>query len=364
MGDHLHNEAAETARNQVNDRRWLDGLPDFIRRSLPHVQTVTDPIAVYAMYDDGPDQRATLRYGTDNPEHPEVVVKVNRYSFLSGSPAAHRLVSRCSPAYVPWVIAAEVSPSGSLILLAIFEGRPLNGVAGMEPLLKMAKTLAKIQLDCAEAAAVATGLETVRTADLPRLFDECLANIEAHFAAWQGDDGKIEKAMGFPGCEVLNRLRPLRPKVDEWVTAVEAAAIPLSIDHGDCHSGNAALTADGSVLLFDWENACRSHPFFSMEKVLTAGWGLDTGNTGGPWGYVRNTPTQDVLKRAYLGEFGRVTPVLDRAFDAAMCLAVIKEMLHEMEWARRCGWQDLNPEWTAQLIKRLFEHHEHMTDSG
>jgi hypothetical protein len=132
----------------------------------------------------------------------------------------------------------------------------------------------------------------------------------------------------------------------------------LSIDHGDCHSGNATLTADGSVLLFDWENACRSHPFFSMEKVLTAGWGLDTGNSGGPWGYVRNTPTQDELKLAYLGEFGRLTPVLDRAFDAAMCLAVIKEMHHEMEWARRCGWQDLNPEWTAQLINRLFKHVE------
>jgi hypothetical protein len=92
----------------------------------------------------------------------------------------------------------------------------------------------------------------------------------------------------------------------------------------------------------------------SAEKMLTSGWGLDTGNSGGPWGYVRDTPTQDELKRAYLGEFGGSS--LERAFDAAMGLAVIKEMHHEMEWARRCGWKDLNPEWTAQLVRRLFEH--------
>jgi hypothetical protein len=71
---------------------------------------------------------------------------------------------------------------------------------------------------------------------------------------------------------------------------------------------------------------------------------------------VRGTPTQEELKHAYLGEFGSETPTLLWAFDAAMCLAVIEEMHHEMEWARRCGWKDLNPEWTAQLVNRLFEH--------
>lgn len=308
------------------------------------------------MYDDGPDQRATLRYGTDDPEHPEVVVEVNRYPLLYGSAAAHRLVSRCSPTKVPKVLAIDESGAGSLVLFAIFEGKSLDSFPSKEVLRELAMTLGTIQVECADAAANEPGLETIRPADLPRLFDECLANIEEHFDAWQSDEGKIEKAMGFPGHEVLDRLRPLKMDVERWVKALEEPAVPLSIDHGDCHSGNATRLDDGTILIFDWENACRSHPFFSMEKVLTAGWGLDTGNSGGPWGYVRGTPTQEELMRAFLGKFGSETPTLKRAFDAAMCLAVVKEMRHEMEWARRCGWKDLNPEWTAQLVNRLFEH--------
>jgi len=180
----MENLGNDQVENPVVDHPWIAEVPDFIRRSLPLVQTVVGPTAVYAMYDDGPDQRATLRYGTDDPDHPEVVVKVNHYSFLSGSPAAHRLVSRCSPTHVPRVIATEVSSSGSRILLATFEGRPLNGAAEKEPLRKMARTLAKVQMDCAEEATVATGLETIQPADLPRLFDGSLANIEEHLAAW------------------------------------------------------------------------------------------------------------------------------------------------------------------------------------
>ena len=62
------------------------------------------------------------------------------------------------------------------------------------------------------------------------------------------------------------------------------------------------------------------------------------------------------MKIAYLDAFGTPSKTLDRAFDAAMCLAVIKEMHHEMEWARLCNWENLNPEWTAQLVNRLFQH--------
>jgi hypothetical protein len=277
MGD----QVTGTEENLLEDHPWLDTVPPFIQRALPNVKNLHGPAAVYAMYDDGPDQRATLRYGTDDPEHPEVVVKVNRYPLLSGSAAAHRLVSRCSPSKVPKVLAIDESGAGSLILFAIFEGKTLDSFPSKEVLRELAKTLGTIQVECAEVAANETGLETIRPADLPRLFDECLTNIEEHFDAWQSDEGKIEKAMGFPGHEVLNRLRPLKMDVERWVEALEEPEVALSIDHGDCHSGNATRLDDGTILIFDWENACRSHPFFSMEKVLTAGWGLDTGNSGG-----------------------------------------------------------------------------------
>ena len=51
----------------------------------------------------------------------------------------------------------------------------------------------------------------------------------------------------------------------------------------------------------------------------------------------------------------------DRLFDIAMCLAVVKEMHQEIEWAKTMGWADGNPEWTAQLISRLFQHRSNLT---
>ena len=39
-----------------------------------------------------------------------------------------------------------------------------------------------------------------------------------------------------------------------------------------------------------------------------------------------------------------------------MCLAVVKQMHHEWKWVERMNWKDGNPEWTAQLISRLWQH--------
>ncbi len=341
---------------QIANRPWLDSVPDFIRRAIPSAKSVRGPTVVHALYDDSPDQRATLRYEVGDPNHREVVVKVNHFSFLSGSAAAHRLVHRCSPANVPEVITSEETGTGSMILLATFEGSPFDSASRPAPLRGMASTLARIQVDCTAESDSEAGLTTIEPADLPRMFEECFENIQAHYPVWQTDDGKLEKAMGFPAADVLNRLSNLRPNVGRWVQLLEESEIALSIEHGDCHSGNAILRSDGTVLIFDWENACISHPFLSAEKLLTSGWGMDTGNSGGPWGYIRRTPTQDELKAAYLSAFGEPSSTLERSFDAAMCLAVIKEMHHEMDWARLCGWKDLNPEWTAQLINRMFQH--------
>ena len=173
---------------------------------------------------------------------------------------------------------------------------------------------------------------------------------------WSDPRGELTRALGFSAREVLGRLESLQVKIANWVSAVEAVGVKPSIEHGDCHAGNAICREDGSILIFDWENACVSHPFLSAEKLLTSAWALDAGTSGGPWGYVRGTPSQECLAHSYLAVFGKPDQLLHQAFDAAMCLAVVKEMHHEVEWAKRCGWKDLNPEWTAQLINRLVQH--------
>ena len=352
----MHNSSFEKETALEIEHPFLDQVQEFIRRAFPKITFLSGPTEVYANYNDGPDRRATLSFSIDDPDHRKVVVKVNRFPLLKGSATAHRLVHRCAPLNVPRVLDVEDYGNGSIIILAMFEGQSVETISDPKILCDMAKTLARIQIDCAQESANTTGLDTISPTDLPDIFDQCLGQIEAHFDAWKNDDGKIARAMGFPSAEVLGQGELLRTKVGAWVQILDESGVDLSIEHGDCHAGNAVWLEDDSVLIFDWENACRSHPFLSAEKILTSGWGFDTVTSGGPWGYVRNTPIQDHIKAAYLSEYGLPNTKLQRAFDAAMCLAVIKEMHHEMEWARLCGWKDLNPEWTAQLFNRLFQH--------
>ncbi len=102
--------------------------------------------------------------------------------------------------------------------------------------------------------------------------------------AWSDPRGELTRALGFPAREVLGRLESLQVKIANWVSAVEAVGVKPSIEHGDCHAGNAICREDGSILIFGWENACVSHPFQSAEKLLTSAWALDAGTSGGPWG--------------------------------------------------------------------------------
>ena len=341
------------------DSPSCDDVHSFIKRARPHVTVVSNPITVFASYNDGPDRRATVLFATNDKAHPHVVVKLNQFPLLIGSPSAHRLVFQCSPRYVPTVLAIEAMEEGSLILLATFEGAPVENSKLLSSHIELAQTLGKVQIECSKESPQVVGLQTVEPFHFPSLFQECTRNIEFHFDAWQDHEGKLQRLLGFPGYEILDNLHSFGGSLDRWVDMLSESGIDLSIEHGDCHAGNAVQGHDRSVIIFDWENACRSHPFFSAEKVLTSGWALDCGASGGPWGYVRNTPSQDALKDAYLEQFGFPSNRLKRAFDAAMCLAVIKEMHHEMEWARLCGWNDLNPEWTAQLVNRMSHHATH-----
>ena len=192
---------------------------------------------------------------------------------------------------------------------------------------------------------------------VPGLVGTVLANIrEKYEAVWRPDDGPLTKALGFPAAEVLVRLEPLQECIASWAGELALGPWPLSVDHGDLHAGNAVRLADGRVVIFDWENALVSCPFFSMDKLMVSAWNLDDG-TSGPWGFVAGTPSQAAVRDAYLDALPWGTRAeRGRAFDWAMCLATVKEMYTEMLWARATGWKDDNPEWTAQLVRRLLQY--------
>lgn len=183
------------------------------------------------------------------------------------------------------------------------------------------------------------------------------AHVAANQATWRQDEGaSLSQWLGFPAKRVLEVLDAAHSQVTNCAEQVAALGLPRTIDHGDLHGGGNAVQENGGVLIYDWETATFGCPLFSVEKLLVAAWRLDEKpEGGGPWGYVPGTPTQARVRDAYRGALGRAD-IAERAFAAAMCLAVVKEMHAEIAWANRMEWPNGNPEWTAQLIRRLGHH--------
>jgi hypothetical protein len=66
------------------------------------------------------------------------------------------------------------------------------------------------------------------------------------------------------------RLHALIPAVEEAVYQLLNGPVPQTLMHGDFHDGNIAATEAGYVI-FDWTDACVSHPFFDLLTITDVG---------------------------------------------------------------------------------------------
>lgn len=109
----------------------------------------------------------------------------------------------------------------------------------------------------------ALGCPTWAPADLARRVPELLARHDV----WGTPDRPLG---GFRtlDAEEARRWLALGGWLEDQCEALEALGIPLSLVHGDFHTGNAVRTADGEFLLYDWSFASVSHPFFDLASWL------------------------------------------------------------------------------------------------
>ena len=352
----------------MDEQQWPEHLPSvaevcqWIASVLPEHPEIVGPPLIYAAYDSPPDVRVTARFQvTSQQSQPlsDVVFRANYFSLLASSARVHAFLARHCRGIVPDVLACHEVDGGSYLLYRAFDGEIVEKTRSMDALITTARTLAQIQAAVA-AAPVTEKADSPRlpVEKIPVLFLETLANIRARYkTVWAADDGTLSRWMPFHAAEVLYRLEPMQAHVEEWSRELASGLWPVTIVHGDMHTGNAIVQPSGRVLIFDWDDAVLSHPFLSVERLLVGAWHLDTGGGPGPWGYLAGTPSQEAVRASYLGVIPWGTQAeREHAFDIAMCLAVVKEMHHEWKWAEIMGWKDGNPEWTAQLISRLWQH--------
>lgn len=68
--------------------------------------------------------------------------------------------------------------------------------------------------------------------------------------------------------ETKAELHRLEPRLHELCAELLAYQIPSSLAHGDLHMGNVAMREDGTLVYFDWTDACLTHPFIDMITIF------------------------------------------------------------------------------------------------
>jgi hypothetical protein len=116
----------------------------------------------------------------------------------------------------------------------------------------------------------------------------------------------LDEPEGLPRAD-RERLRAMVPTVRALCVELASVGIPESVQHDDLHGG-AVLVRDGAHRIFDWGDACLSHPFHSLTVLLRAtAWKLGL-EPGGP-ALIR-------MRDAYLEPFASYAP-RDRLVEAA-----------------------------------------------
>lgn len=166
-------------------------------------------------------------------------------------------LGQAHPGAIPAVLARD--DGRRWLLMADFGGIGLERVREPERWAAALTQLAAIQIACiprvGELRALGCPARLVST--LPAALDALLADPVGLLA---------DTPDGLTAAE-LDRLRAHVPQIRAWCAELAHAAVPETLEHGDCWAGNIAATADGFVY-FDWSDSALSHPFFSPALFL------------------------------------------------------------------------------------------------
>ncbi len=271
-----------------------------------------------------------------------VVFKASALDLFGGAPRIYELLDRKCAGHVPELVAWRQRKGQTWLLFRSFHGQPLDASPTLDGILALARTLARIQVTLAALPPGSlSGLPRTPVSQVPRVFETVLGYIgEKHAAHWQGHDGpRAELVPLVP--ELLARAAQYHGQVERWAAELAAGGWPQSLDHPDLHLGNAVLQPDGRVLIYDWEEAVLSCPFFSMDQVLDDVRALDQGHAEA-W--------EPQVRQAYLDALpwgsaeGR-----ERAFALAMLLLPVKKAYEYIQTDRALGAVEGNRHLTAIL---------------
>jgi Phosphotransferase enzyme family len=351
-----------------DEHAWRDDLLDketaraWIAAVLPETREVVGPLYVHQAKEWGV---AASFLVTDETGEREVIFKAEWLRLFASAAKIAEVLHRVCPGMVPELLAWEPHGDGTWSLFAAFDGQPIYTLG---ELCESARTLAKIQSTVAALAAPElAAVPRVAVSILPRLYDTVLRDLqERQLPFYEGEGGNLAKQFDVPA-NVVERMEQFRPFISSWTDELLAGQWPDSLDHVDLHSGNIIRKRKGGILIYDWEEANLSCPFFSLDRLLDDARELDEpGEEQTPRpGSLFYLPAERAVRDAYLaalpwGDADR----RERGFDLAMCLAPIKTAYEGMVFAETLGWEEGSPHITAWALGRALPRWQAMSETS
>ncbi|MEM8718612.1 MAG: aminoglycoside phosphotransferase family protein [Cyanobacteria bacterium P01_G01_bin.39] len=166
-------------------------------------------------------------------------------------PVVTNELAKLFPNHIPQVIS--INREHSWLLLQDF-GKPLGNQVSIQTKQKVYRLLAQIQI---QSIKYCDGLLNIGCLD--RRLNHLQLQIDPlmDYAATQCDLSTSQ----------IEKLYKLAPYLKSLCSQLENYNIPQTLVHGDLHLHNVALN-NGNYLLFDWTDACITHPFFDLFELF------------------------------------------------------------------------------------------------
>ncbi len=189
---------------------------------------------------------------------------------LAREPALVQLIAPWRPDLILPLLAVDLTrgwmllPDGGERLRTIIQAdrdraHHLSFDDALEHWRKLLPLYAQLQIESAHHvdALLAAGALDRRLAILPELYDNLISDAALL---------RVDLPNGITSDEHA-AVHRLAPHVVEMCEELAAFSVPEAVDHSDLHDGNI-LYRDGQYRIFDWGDACVTHPFCSLNVIL------------------------------------------------------------------------------------------------